>query len=292
MNIFKIRFAALSSLHLGYGRRLGIINQTRHYITGKNMWGALASRLARKVMNDYDQSTYNSIGSFVRQDLKFTNFYPVLDEETCLPRYTETGIVYGNGINDERSKYWFESEMIGSYTSTALNMKMAEDGSLHEIEFLKNRAKGHPVNFEGYLLASKESLNDDCEIILNNNKYRIDDVVKTIEVGGERKYGFGRLAFKSIKKDETNKIWDHEFNNGIVKINSGTHTFFNIELNEGLRFIGDIESIVGRMWETLDNLKCGTGQKISDYKLTIVPGSKIMKDIEMKVEDYGIARVV
>jgi hypothetical protein len=43
---FRVIFQLSSSMHIGYGRA-GNLHQTRPYVTGRTLWGALTMRLTR-----------------------------------------------------------------------------------------------------------------------------------------------------------------------------------------------------------------------------------------------------
>ncbi|MFH1562136.1 MAG: hypothetical protein ABIF11_01770 [Nitrospirota bacterium] len=292
MKIYKIQFKALSPLHIGYGRKIGIINQTRYYIMGKNMWGALTAQLARRIMNNYSKEIYEEAGKFVRENLIFTNFYPVINNQVCLPQFRPKGIFYGDYSEgqDAYSKYEFESLILDSYTSTALQMKSAEEGSLHEIEFLKNRVNGQDVLFEGYLLAKGEISSDGQNIVYAGEPHSISEVLKNIEVGGERKYGFGRLELNNgIGNGSDTSLWGFSIENEQINIPAESCSPFHVRIENPFRFIGDIEPLVGKEWENEKGAdKAGTGQKVLHHAVCLIPGSQIKENIKLKIECYGI----
>lgn len=285
MDAYKIRFKALSPIHIGYGRRLGIINQTRYYITGKSMWGAVTAQLARKVMSSYSATIYIDVGDFVRKQLIVTNFYPIIKGQLCHPRFTDKGFFYGDKPNQSFSKYEFESKVLDSYTSTALQLKSAEEGSLHEIEFLKCKIDGDDVLFEGYLLSNGGF--DGKDIHYSGNQYPIVDVLTRVEVGGERKYGFGRLEFIDIAREKS--IWECKIEADKIVLPAQTYTPFHIQLTDMLCFIGDIEPLVGREWEAQHSSKTGSGQKVSSSGICVIPGSQIVNETTCYLQAYGIA---
>src|SRR5213082_2804295 len=67
---YRIVFRLLSPMHIGW-RKVGNLQQTRPYVLGRSLWGALTARLTRiSGSNDYSE-----IGEQVDQQLAFTYFY-------------------------------------------------------------------------------------------------------------------------------------------------------------------------------------------------------------------------
>ena len=207
MRLICLKYKALSPLHIGYGRRLGIINQTRYFIPGINIWAGLSVNLVQKLMRTYNSEVYVKAGNFIKENFLITNFYPVIDNSVCLPQFKKEGFYYG-----PYSKYEFESIVLDSYTSTALQMKTAEEGSLHEIEFLKNKIKVENIyldlQFEGYIgIKNDQVLQEDLKLHYEDRSFPLLEIVKDISIGGERKYGFGRLTL-SENPQKTEKFWE------------------------------------------------------------------------------------
>ena len=71
---YDLLYEAKAPIHIGF-RKLGIVSRTRYYILGKNLWGALTARLARKIMKNYDPGIYEKVGKFVKKNVIFTHFY-------------------------------------------------------------------------------------------------------------------------------------------------------------------------------------------------------------------------
>lgn len=295
---YELRFKAKSGIHIGY-RKLGIINQTRYFIPGKTMWGAVTAILSRRFMKNYNAKIYEKIGEFVKNHLKFSYFYLVNCGKVLYPKYDEKGLLFG----DSTTKEEFENEFIYSYVSTAVDpaSKTAEDGSLHEFEYIKPN-----VEFCGYLFANDgngirfgdntfliNASNDDVKLTQDISLFNI---IEKIQVGGERNYGFGWLELKYKKFCSSKEV---EMYDSKIKIDLNDLTLKKFESNEiialshvaidNLNFEsirGDIEPFVGREWAE----EKGAGQKISDVKICLVPGTKIKlkDDVTLKIGEYGI----
>lgn len=317
---YELNFRTKSPIHVGF-RKLGIVNQTRYYIPAKNFWGAATSRIAQSLMKhlalDYDPEIYREVGDFLNQNIVFSYFYPMAEDIVYLPRYTDNGLKFGPESNYV-SIHEFERIFISSYVSTAIEKRTrsAEEGSLHEIEFIKPKVedingKIKNVNFKGYLFARKGgkgeirgketfSFPDENDIKLNVEKVELSftELISNFQVGGERNYGFGWVELvDKIKKTE--KIFEgYEFNqksSNRPEILCGTEMYlfshvdiiFEEDLVNGVQ--GDIEPLVSRIWDK----EKGAGQWISGAEICYVPGTKIITSKSAKIEilENGIGRL-
>ncbi len=298
---YELKIKAKSPIHIGYGSQLGIVSRTRYYIPGKTMWGAVTAILSRNIMESYDAEIYKKIGEFVKNHLIFSYFYPVTKANNVLyPNYTDEGLKFGGMSKEE-----FEREFITSYLSTALDKgsSTAEEGSLHEFELIS------PVEFTGYLFTDLEKNHasamlpffvkeaDEEEIIvqLKGEDVEIFDAIREIQVGGERNYGFGWLNLNEqpIETDEIFAKYRIELNSdypGVeVKKEMVALSHVLMDGNERIEWIkGDIEPLVGREWD--DEKGKGAGQKISDVKICLTPGTRfgLKEDEKIKIGELGI----
>lgn len=301
------------------------------------MWGAITANLTRALFNSPDSKDYQAVGNFVKENIRTTYFYPAIKKDDVdseklskyevddyfvfLPGYTDKGIKFGNESQD-----WFEQIFVDSFVSTALESqtKTAEEGSLHEIEYIRNKIdlSGEiiQVYWVGYLfinysaneakddqekkvyqveLSEKE---DDIAINFKNGSiYRntsLKNVLDLIFVGGERNYGFGRLKlipdppnFKTedqkLFKEFILKLGDNGKNSEpMIELDFTNIAPAHVDLGDKLneQFIGDIEPLVGLEWS-----KDGAGHQISPAIICATPGSKI-KCKKLSIGYYGILR--
>jgi hypothetical protein len=297
---YELEFKVKTPIHIGYGSKLGIINRTRYYIPGKTMWGAVTATLAREAMEGYEPKLYEDVGEFVREHMIFSYFYPLKDESVLYPNYTDNGFGFGENNEYFISKEEFERDFVTSYISTAVDKssKTAEESSLHEFELIL------PDNLLGYLFVDLDK-NEDYDVSfaeigekkitlrINNNPIKVFDSIESIQIGGERNYGFGQLELQKKKIREKNNpvnLYDSEVS---VDLNNLTSETTNIALAhvdiKNLNFEnfrGDIEPIVGREWDKSSNK--GAGQCISDPKICLSPGSKFSSKYGVKIGCYGI----
>ncbi|MCS7283150.1 MAG: CRISPR-associated protein, partial [Anaerolineae bacterium] len=172
---YTLRFRLLSPLHIGY-RKVGNLMQTRSYVPGKVLWGALTARLTRDLGQGADGRAYQNIGKQVQDHFRFGYLWPSLDGQR----------LYLPWEQDD-----FDYLLLGSYASTALDYdrQAAEEGSLHETEFIAPVARdGRPVYLLGDLWV-RDNLPPELE---NWRK-----ALGRVQLGGERAYGWGRVRLES-----------------------------------------------------------------------------------------------
>lgn len=182
---YKVTFELQSPLHVGW-RKSGNLQQTRPYLTGRNLWGAITARLTRDPCSNHDSRDYDGMGKQVDRFLAFSYFYPsTAPEKVCLWSWED---------NDK-----FSWEFMSSYASTALSDgRSKEDASLHETEFIapRSRTEGKQVYLLGYIFEK------------NNCKLNWCAAITRLQFGGERNYGWGRTRLISCKEDTTGTFFE------------------------------------------------------------------------------------
>ena len=312
---YKVYLEAKAQIYIGYGAKLGIVDRTRYYIPAKNIWGALTNLIAKSVMRNYDSEIYQEIGEFLNENIKFSYFYPIKYErnnreikvlQVFAPYYTEEGLKFGIYKKEEKiSLEEFEQMFISSFVSTALDKtsKSAEEGSLHEIEFIKDKIKQNgrfkPTIFMGYLFVKNIPLKFEVEgneiEISFINSIEVNRVeLNEIWIGGERNYGFGRTKAtlekfndKKINLFDSGMLVDATEEQLIVSCEDEHRTALShvsIE-NLGTKLVrGDIEPLIGREWG-----EKGSGQEISQAaKICITPGSQFITDVDISIGVFGV----
>ena len=192
---YHIVFKLLSPLHIGY-RKMANIQYTRRYVPAKTVWGALTAAIAKSRNNE----GYLQLAEELKTHLRFSYFFLTERREReddskpwipLIPHYQTDGLYFGPYRKNE-----FERKFLDSYASTAITpgVRSAEAESLHEIEILTNYTKDthESIYLTGYIFAEADAENlPDWQIHIQN-----------IRLGGERKYGFGRLQFVSLTQEK------------------------------------------------------------------------------------------
>jgi hypothetical protein len=266
---YQVSFRLLSSAHIGW-RKLGNLQQTRPYLTGRTLWGALTSRLTR----EQNSSDYEGIGEEVDKQLAFTYFYPSTHSLAVKPwpwpaqQWDEFAWLY-----------------LGSYASTALeNGHSAEAGSLHETEYIAQYTRnGDQVYLVGYIF-EKEG----CSLHWRSALIKL-------QIGGERSYGWGRVQLEKVRKLENEACFGYTLNcegnrplliapNDIQLL---AHTIVsNTDMSENSLGRGvAIEPFLGR-----ETRKGGFGASFPEPEICWVPGGKVNKDEIFEIQAKGILK--
>ena len=229
---YRLVYRADSPIHVGY-HKLGMIQQTRHYIPGKLVWASTTARLTRALWDAPGRQKYQLVGEWVRRNLSFTYLFPALDLSFPLvPCYSDEGVCYGApNMPKCLTSEDFEHRFIGSYASSAINTSTgtAEEGSLHEIEYLSHRDKdtGQQVMYTGAAFLKQSGLSfqpdpilhvircdDDVAFTINGRLVRLfRDILRQLLVGGELCYGFGLLSLLAEHSgwfDSTTQLWNYD----------------------------------------------------------------------------------
>jgi len=254
---YRVCFRLLSPMHIGW-RKTSYLQQTRPYVTGRVLWGALTARLVR----DKKGSEYYGMGKRVDEMLRFTYFYPTTnqDEVTIWP-WEEPDA--------------FSWNYLGSYGSTTLKDKNAEEGTLHEIEYISPKTRGgDQVYLMGYVIESDESGLD----------WR--DALNRIRLGGEAGYGWGWVEPLGEPK-EIDHCFDCEFLgtkvDPLIKLPKDASIFSHAQTN-GLDLIGTVEPLVGRV----TSKDKGFGGLISEADICWAPGSKLKVKTPFYLQEKGV----
>ncbi|AFK07925.1 MULTISPECIES: RAMP superfamily CRISPR-associated protein [Mesotoga] len=265
--LHRVSLKLLSPMHIGW-RKIGNLQQTRYYVPGRTLWGALTARLAR----DYGDFDYSKTGIDVDKSLRFSYFYPSDNEEKI-------------DLLPWERKDEFEWKYIGSTVNTALDLgaRIADEGSLHETEYIAPKTRdGKQVYLIGNIFEHK-----DCAL-------NWEDALSKLQIGGERTYGWGR-----VETDESK---------GCVQVAQIDLDGYDIELNEEFPVIklsrshsaishvladnqidssalsGNIEPLIGL--ETTREERFGA--EISAAQICWTPGTKFSKDHTFLIGEKGI----
>lgn len=287
----ELTYRVLSPVHIGY-RVTGNIQQTRYYIPGLNFWGATVNY----IMPYFQSVAYHRTGEFVRENIRFGYFYPsVFPDKPLYPVFADDGYLFGGNTSaDSITKDSFEAGFISSLAGTAIVGKTntAAEGTLHEVEYITpyHCQQKRPVVFCGHLFLRKKSVFNGKTIGWNEGDICLREVLQEISVGGERRYGFGRLRLHSDKFLDNNVLWrkwklDLNNNEPLIYVQEGDNFLLAHFPVEEIKAQGEIEPLVSRRWST-----DGPGRKITYSGLYWKPGSRVKTNGAFTVGSYGIWR--
>lgn len=286
--IFRLR----SPMHIGWNK-IGNVQRTRPYITGRSLWGGLTMRLSRDraytQQRSASASDYQITGKWVHENLAFTYLYPAIQEK-------------GNDLSDsfrypvvwpwqEQFSYGF----LSSYASTALaaTAQSATEGTLHEVEFLTPMRidTGEPVYLVGYIFVHQD---------VSDQYDTIKHALQRLQVGGERTYGWGRLELQEFTRCTDMILFFNSRESIDVNVDvNNTRPTLSFDKNglllahtrvENTQAKGEIEPLVGREWRAMEATHNKVGQYVACNGVYFAPGTRtVTSDIHrFQIGNYGI----
>lgn len=325
---YKLIYKAISPIHIGW-HTLGYIKLTRYYIPGRNIWAAFTENTVHSLQIDSEKinNIYIEVGKMLKEDILVSYFYPCIGEQDkkldipLLPKYSNKGFTIGKYTKSE-----FENKFIKSYGQTAIvpESNTAEDESLHESEYISptidDDGKIKQVFFVGYVFLKNEQIDlpiNNKVIGWDSGDIKLKEAITELFVGGDRKYGWGRLCLEKPEKiEDGNTIFENE-NNGykiildnekypIIEINNNNCNIpAHLPFSSSVKLKGDLEPLIGREYEVgkdsnhKNSNRLGSGQKINSFiendKVFWVPGSSIVTEkspIKLQISEYGILREI
>ncbi|MGA2985774.1 MAG: hypothetical protein ABSG32_18350 [Terriglobia bacterium] len=261
---FRITFELLGPLHIGF-YKVGSVQRTRHYIPARNLLAASAEIFVRTGLF---RCSYQDSLRWVQERLAFSYFF-VDEGRELIPSYTDEGLKYG-----DLGKRCFERRYISAHVTTAIEASVgsAEDGSLHEVEFiaphtLDNSHKPTRTRMSGYIFVRDdawETMGDETAL-----KNRLTE----LQVGGERRYGFGRLRLRPADWTPSESICGLSLtldaSRPRIKVAEGCCFLAHVPAS-GVQARGMIEPLVGRETQTDSRTY---GRTLTRSGICWVPGS-------------------
>ena len=281
--IYRVVFRLRSPLHIGCGK-VGNLQRTRPYVTGRVLWGALTMRLKRDAANGRgpatDSQEYQRVREEVHRSLAYTYFYPATKTERAYD-------VAWPWLDEGR----FRRRFLSSYSGTALSypQQSAGAGMLHEVEFISPRTldMGEPVFLIGYVF-EKEA----CPLAWK-------EACKRLQLGGERGYGWGDLERVEVSEHSGEDLFDEKaMFNGI-----GEQPVISVQANESLPkhllahaltanlpALGEVEPLVGREWRSYNTHAHHAGQHVEFSGICFSPGSTVDQQLDFVIGEFGVWR--
>lgn len=275
--IYKVTLQLCSPLHMGYGK-IGNLQRTRTYITGRALWGALTMRLTRDKVGSGASANnsimYQNIGKQVSQSLAFTYFFPALRSGNTYQ------IVWPWAEEGD-----FRRRFMSSYAGTALDysQQTASFGMLHETEFISPRAldSGEPVFLQGYIFEKKT-----CDLSWQS-------ALQRLQLGGERGYGWGDVKVVDIYENKGSNLFDTEIyiqnrEEAPAVCLPASAKLLAHTIADGVAAEGEVEPLVGREWRSNQAHNNYVGQHIEFVDLCFTPGSILNEQASFLIGKFGL----
>jgi len=265
-NGYILVFKQVQSMHLGI-RGYGVLSETRIFITGQTMWGALTNTYGKNKKwpnrdNDENKKTFETISCF----------YPSFSEncnDVMMPKFKD-----GEFYLENYSEKDFRNEFVDSFMSTAIlpTSLAAKDKSLHEMEVILPQSKSNENKKQKQLywiglLCIEENIKNN---FLKKNELEII-------VGGDSRYGLGRLKLEEIKEvnNEILEKWGVKGVNNMIftlllkKEKNDIVRIYNFLENKEYNFEGKLELFADL------NFQNGAMPNAINPRLYIFPGSEV-----------------
>jgi len=300
---YQVALRPSAPLHIGW-RTFGNVRQTRPYIPGRTLWGALTARLAR----DLCANDYEAAARIVDREVRFGYFYPAIGGAIGPDPAAAPCWPWGPDGDEFAWRY------LGSYTSTALRDGRSKlDGSLHEMEYIAPFTReGQPVWLAGPIWIRRASPPEPL-----GTPEELAILWKRLVIGAERGYGWGRFRHVRICLIEeghylpgTGWRWTAEAGEiTVTNPHADSHLLAHLLLPDALLTDRDrsarqsqpepshglldwaIEPMLGRT-TPLKGGHLRAGAQILQANLCVVPGSRVAPGRRYSVGPLGLWRTL
>jgi hypothetical protein len=194
-NLFRWVWRLEAPLSIGMPP-VGSLNRCRLYVPARVLWGAVTAEVSRS--KDADRFPgYRKLGGEIALNCRFTYLYPAekIDDDYLpwLPEFEQSkGLIWRRQDGRELPDREFRRHLLDARPGTAIDplTDSASEGTLRETEFINPwwrnspcfEEKQCPVFLLGYVFIKDSGLR------------RYLDDVKTLFVGGDTRYGLGKIG--------------------------------------------------------------------------------------------------
>lgn len=281
--LYRVAYELMSPLHIGY-HKIGNVQRTRYYVPARNIWGAVTEKLTRGGFTapGAPSGNYAEIGKWVRTHCAFSYWFLQAGTTILFPAMGEKDLRYGPLLESE-----FERRYIAAHLSTALDptTTSAQAGSLHEIEVISEYDRDHRqrTSLSGWVF-----LDHDAITTLTDRGWK--ECMRKLWIGGERRYGFGRLrlsddGWRPLENQQIAEGYRVSSNCGRPRIEiAAGKPFLAHTVATGTTASGLIEPVIGR--ETPESHQFG--RKLTKALLCWVPGSICGESVYLEIGPDGI----
>jgi len=290
-------FEALSPIHVGFLPKSPgtVVAPTRAYVPGKNFWGAITASLVPRLFDAPTPSDFTTVGGDIGNCLGFSYFYLSDTQRIFTPSY-QSGCLKWADLPDVE----FRSTFLDSRLSTSISETgAAEDGGLHEIEFIRHRIGSPAAGVQGVFLCGVVWLRPDSTIagktlVAEDERLRLEagesspDLLESLAVGGERNYGFGRIRPSRLSeplRQQLEEMWPTEPDTPF-SLNGALlgHAVYR----EDVPFRGQVEVIASREYPRGHNRSYeAPGAAISIGGHYFIPGTSVTTGLQPSYNKLG-----
>lgn len=276
--MYRWVWQVVSPLHIGMPPA-GALNRTCLYIPARTLWGALTAELARRQSASFPY--YQKAGKELQEKTRFSYLFPaekVGDQWLAwLPRFEKgEGLVWQReGGKEEGENRRFRRRILTTRPSTAVDpaTDTAAEGTLREFELISpywrppdEGTDPQPVGMVGYLFCKE------------NTFYDLLQEIREIFVGGDTRYGLGRL--RRLPSDEASQFFGCtvDLKGDSPKVRTD-HVLAHTLARNDLTLLGSLECISG--WDMPSG-------KMAAPQLTWAPGSVGDGERDFAIREDGL----
>jgi len=280
MKWYQLIFKQEQPIYLGK-TKYGVLSQTRLYINGYTMCGALTNIYAIK-HNLKDIEKTKAIGKRLKT---ITCFFPAFKEKNdytvLYPRYDQGSFLFQSEDKKERIfEEEFRYRFVDSSTSTSIEapVRTAKRESLHITEFIcpKDKITGKPLYWVGLL--GLESDEGDIQI---------EDDFSEVFIGGDTRYGFGYLKLVKALSGEAVQhalnVWGLNDDGTMKRMKSNEPMTLMNYLHIKPEFNIRIKGQYGLLYE----------YSVADHKqalFCVYPGSQLFNDLNAYADQLSLVK--
>ncbi|MCL6590003.1 MAG: hypothetical protein K6U80_08625 [Firmicutes bacterium] len=216
--------------------------------------------------------------------MAFSYFFLEDSENLLYPIYSIDGLRYGT-ISEAK----FERRFLSAHVTTALDAATTspETGSLHEVEIVVPFEKNSdPVSLGGWVWLDEEGIEE-----LGDDKWQ--QRLGELQVGGERRYGFGRMRIKGDFTETQNIPDGYHIISGHprpqIRVAAGRPLLAHTLVEDNVKISGMIEPVVGR--ETQDGSN-RFGSNLTKANVCWTPGSVADESYTFQIRPDGLWEII
>ena len=304
---YHLVFRLESPLHIGW-RKTGNLMQTRRYVPGKVLWGALTARLVQMAGQGHNGGAYLQVGEALKDCFRFGYLWPAHAQKDANEQWQPPQSPHFTW-QEPTIEAWDYLYLNGT-ARTALEARehVASEGMLHQIEYIAPYTReGAPVYLVGDLWVKGDL--EACvtteieDASLSERVQRWEEALTALQLGGERGYGWGKVCLLDDGLRVEQRIswgegweWRETAHNGGIGILLATREKEPVaipthalaaDFSDGERterafsdLSGPIEPWVG--WEYTAN-----GYRVSTARILYEPGSKMRPNFPGILHAWG-----
>ena len=303
---YRLVFRLESPLHIGW-RKTGNLMQTRRYVPGKILWGALTARLVQMAGQGHNADAYRQVGEALQHCFRFGYLWPAQAQKDAGQWHPPRAPHFP--WQEATLEAWDYLYLNGT-ARTALEARehVASEGMLHQIEYIAPYTReGAPVYLVGDLWVKGDleaCVSTEIEDpSLSEGVQRWKEALSALQLGGERGYGWGKVRLFSCDEVKAPKIswgegweWRETAHNGDVEILITTDAKEPVKIpthalaadfSDGERterafsdLSGPVEPWVG--WERTDR-----GYRVSTARIVYMPDAKVPPGFQGVLHPWG-----